>query len=372
MPAWLNILNLFCSVKKLIAKYRPIGLVARLLVGAVFVFSAVVKGLDPYGTVLKIGEYLQAMGLSWAEGIATPLAVGLVAVEMLIGSALILGAAKRVAMRVAVVVCGLFTLFTLWVAIANPVVECGCFGDVIKLSNTQTFIKNVVLTLLAVVAMWGCEGEKSKVRSGVATLVATCGIIALSGYSLLWLPIVERFPFGVGVNINNALAEQEAEEMAHTFVVCRSLSSGEERWFGINDSEWWNEQEWEFVRIDSPAQDDVRVGIGDFRLTMGTLDLTESLLAMPTCRLLCAERIESLSPEEIAKFRRIAYECSTKGDRVVVVTASSPTKTAAIFEGLEFCNMDATALRALLRAKAGVVTLKNGTIAQKLNLAVLP
>ena len=335
-------------------------------------FSAVTKGLDPYGTVLKIGEYFQAMGLSWAEGIATPLAVGLVAMEMLVGSALVFGAVRRVATRLAVVVCGLFTLFTLWVAIANPVAECGCFGDVVRLTNTQTFIKNVVLTLLSVVAMWGCEGEKSKVWSGVATLVATCGIMALSGYSLVWLPVVERFPFGEGVNVAKALAEQEAEEMAHTFVVCRSLSSGEERSFGVKDSEWWNEQEWEFVRIESPARDEVRVGIGDFRITMGTLDVTESLLSSPVCRLLCVERVESLSPEEIAKLKRIAYERATKGDRVVVVTASSPTKTADIFEGLEFYNMDATALRALLRAKAGVVTLQSGTIAQKLNLAALP
>lgn len=359
-------------MKTLVTKYRPLGLIARLVVGSVFVFSSVAKGLDPYGTVLKIGEYLQVMGLSWAEGIATPLAVGLVAVEMLIGSALIFGAAKRVVSRVAVAVCGVFTLFTLWVAIANPVADCGCFGDIVKLSNTQTFVKNVVLTLLAVVAMWGCEGEKSRLWSGVASLVATSGIVALSIYSLVWLPVVDRFPFGVGVNVREALAESEAEEMAQTFVVCRSLSSGEERRFGIEDSEWWNEQEWEFVRVESPAKEQVRVGIGDFRITMGSLDITESLLAVPMCRLLCVERVESLSTEEIAKFRRIAHECATKGDRVVVVTASSPTKTAAIFEGLEFYNMDATALRALLRAKAGVVTLKNGTIAQKLNLAVLP
>ena len=70
-------------MKTLVTKYQPLGLIARLVVGGVFVFSSVAKGLDPYGTVLKIGEYLQAMGLSWAEGIAMPLAVGLVAVEML-------------------------------------------------------------------------------------------------------------------------------------------------------------------------------------------------------------------------------------------------------------------------------------------------
>ena len=99
--------------------------------------------------------------------------------------------------------------------------------------------------------------------------------------------------------------------------------------------------------------------------------MTESLLMMPTCRLLCVERVESLSVKEIAALRKIAYDCMAKGDRVVVVTSSSLRKASEIFDGTEICNMDNTALRALLRAKAGVVTLKHGTIAQKLNLCRL-
>lgn len=327
--------------------------------------------MDPYGTVLKIGEYIGALQLHWAEPAATPLAVALIGLEMLVGVALVVGAAPRLTARVALVLNGFFALFTLWIAIANPVAECGCFGDVLHLTNWQTFAKNVVLVALSVVVLRGSTGRKGRVWSAVVSLLMMCGVVALSIYSLILLPVVDRFPFGEGVNIAEAMADQRAEQMEQPFVVCHNLSSGEERKFSLEDKEWWNEEVWEFVRTESPTYDDVRVSIRDFRLTSGSFDITDQILAMPYCRLLCVEDVTSLSPEELTKLRRIGLDCVAKGDRVVVVTASPLRRAESLFPGLEFCNMDAVALRALLRAPAGVVTLKRGVVMQKVSLASL-
>lgn len=345
--------------------------VARLVVGAVFVFSAVAKAIDPYGTVLKIGEYFHAMGLEWALGAATPLAVTLIGVEALVGAALLVGATPRLTARVAVVFTSLFALFTLWVAIANPVAECGCFGDIVHLTNWQTFAKNVVLTALAIVALRGGKDQRGRRWSAVVALLVACGVVLFALYSLVMLPVVERFPFGEGVNIAEEMAAEHEREAEQTFVVCRNVASGEERRFDVNDSEWWNEEVWEFVRAESPAKDDISVGIGDFRLTVGNFEITNQILSMPICRLLCVERVENLSPEELTKLRRIGLDCVRMGDRVVVVTSSSLRRTESLFPGLEFCNMDAVALRALLRAPAGVVTLQGGEVKQKVSLAAL-
>ena len=359
------------EVRTYIAQRGWMGVVARLLVGAVLVFSSVVKGLDPYGTVLKMGEYCHAMGAEWATAAATPLAVTLIAAEMLVGTMLIFGAKPRLTARLALVLNGFFMLLTLWVAIANPVAECGCFGDVVRLTNWQTFVKNVVLVALTMV-VWVWADEHKGCRYGVwMSVVATCGVVLLSIYSLLYLPVVDRFPFGVGVNISEQLAAANESDMEQTFVVCCNKTTGEERKFGVNDSEWWNEEVWEFVRTESPAEDSVEVGVRDFRLVVGNYDITEQALMAPNCRLLCVENLKTLSAEEIGKIRRIAFDCMSKGDRVLVVTAS-PLKVAdGLFFGIEYCNMDATALRALLRAPAGVVTLQRGVVKQKLNLAVV-
>lgn len=344
---------------------------ARLLVGAVLVFSSVAKALDPYGTVLKIGEYFHAMGAEWAVGVATPLAVMLVAVEMLVGALLLFGGAPKTSSRLALGLNGFFMLFTLWVALANPVAECGCFGDVLRLTNWQTFAKNVVLVALSAL-LWVWAEQRKGCRCGLwASIVAVCGIVGLSIYSLVWLPVVDKFPFGVGVNIAEQLTEANEDYMAQTFVVCRNKTTGEERKFGVNDSEWWNEELWEFVAIERPTKDDISVGVRDFRLVVGMYDITEQVLVAPNCRLLCAERLENLTAKEIATLRRIAFDCMANGDRVLIVTASSLQVADGLFSGIEFCNMDATALRALLRARVGVVTLRRGVVMQKLNLAVI-
>lgn len=352
-------------------RHNLMSIVARILLGGVLIFSSVAKGLDPYGTVLKIGEYIDALHLHWAEPAATPLAVALIGLEMLVGVALVVGAVPRLTSRVALILNGFFMLFTLWIAIAEPVAECGCFGDVLHLTNWQTFAKNVVLVALSIVVLRGSAGRKGRVWSAVVSLAMMCCVVALSLYGLVMLPVVDRFPFGEGVNIAEAMQRARSEEMGQTFVVCRNLSSGEERKFSVEDKEWWNEEVWEFVRTESPASDDVRVTVRDFRLTSGSFDITDQILAMPYCRLLCVEDVMSLSPEELTKLRRIGLDCVAKGDRVVVVTASPLRRAESLFPGLEFCNMDATALRALLRAPAGVVTLKRGVVMQKVSLAAL-
>ncbi len=353
------------------AKHNVVSVVARIVLGAVFVFSAVTKSIDPYGTVLKIGEYLSALHLYWAEPAATPLAVALIGIEMLVGAALVVGAVPKITSRVALCLNGFFMLFTLWVAIAEPVAECGCFGDVLHLTNWQTFAKNVVLVALTLVALRDATQNRGVVVRSIAAGVLTVGVVLFALYSLVMLPVVDRFPFGEGVDIAEEMAAEREREAEQTFVVCRNIASGEEREFNVNDSEWWNEEVWKFVRAESPARDDVSVGIGDFRLVVGGYDITEQILSMPICRLLCVEDVDSLSPEELTKLRRIGLDCVRMGDRVVVVTASSLRRTESLFPGLEFCNMDAVALRALLRAPAGVVTLQGGVVKQKVSLTAL-
>ncbi len=352
-------------------RHNLVSVVARVLLGVVFLFSAVTKAIDPYGTVLKIGEYLHAMGAEWATGLATPLAVVLIGFEMLLGGALVLGAMPRLTSRVAVVFMSLFTLFTLWVAVANPVAECGCFGDVIRLTNWQTFGKNVALTALAVVSLNGTKGQRGKVWSAVAALTVACGVVLFSLYGLVMLPVVDRFPFGVGVNIAKEMAAEREREAEATLVVCRNVASGEELEFDVNDSEWWNEEVWEFVRIKSPAKDDIEVGINDFRLAIGDFDITDQILMMPACHLLCVERVEELSARDVEKIRNFAKTCMARGERIVIVTTSLLRIVDGLFGGIEKCNMDAVALRALLRAPAGVVTLRRGEVTQKVSLAAL-
>ena len=345
-----------------------LAVVARTMVGAVLVFSSVVKALDPYGTVLKMEEYLAAVGWHSVGEIATFGAVALVGVEMLIGGALLLGAMPKLTAKVALVLNALFLVLTLWVAVANPVAECGCFGDVVTLTNWQTFAKNVVLVLLTIVALWGAGERGAKWRT-VGAVVAMVGVVALAIYSLIRLPLVEKFPFGEGVNLVEAVNEDVTD--SGNFVVCRQIATGEERKFSVEDEEWWDENKWEFVRTETPEKESVRVTARDFRLYVDDYDITAQVLMMPICRLVCVESVERLSKGNLEKLRTIAQECMIRGERVVVVSTSPLRRLERKFPNMEICNMDVVALRALLRARAGIVTLQRGTVMHKVTVAAV-
>ena len=340
---------------------------ARILVGVVFVFSSAVKALDPYGTVLKMEEYFVAMGMEWLSGARIVLAVAMIAFEMLLGVALLVKAWPRVVTWVATLFNGFYLLLTLWVAVADPVAECGCFGDVVTISNWATFGKNVVLTLLSVVAVWGAR-EGGECRRGLwgSLLVALLGV-AFVTRNFICLPVADVFPFDEGVNIPEIIAEEMEAEAEQSWVTCRNRSTGEERRFAATDPEWWNEEMWEFVALEQP-EESVKVGAMDFRLFVDDLDLTEHLLSMPICRLVCVEDVERPTAGEQAKLVRLIDACRLRGERVVLVTSSPLVRASELYPSVEVCNMDPVALRALLRAPMGVVSLNYGTIVHKATL----
>lgn len=358
------------KIKEYVATRCWPELVARVIMGLVFLFSAGVKAVDPYGMVLKMEEYFVAMGLEGLWVLSGALTVAVVALEMALGVALLLSAMPRATAWVALVFNGFYLMLTLWTAIANPVAECGCFGDVLVLTNWQTFGKNVVLGLLALVIFARRRVGESRRWSSVASLVALVATAAFAIYSLICLPVVEKFPFGEGVNIPQAIEEDLLLSAEESQVVCRSVATGEVRCFSVDDQEWWNEDVWEFVELDTPKEE-VKVRASEFVLYSGGFNLTPQLMMANMCRLLCVERVERLSLADITKLRAIADDCLSRGDRVVVVTSSPLIDAQTVLPNLECCNLDAVVLRALLRAPAGMVSLSDGTIIHKASLEAI-
>ena len=121
--------------------------ICRMVVALTFIFSGFVKAIDPLGTQYKIQDYLAALELEtllpgWAS---LAISVGLSALEFCLGIFLLFAINRRRVTRTIVVFMVLMTLVSLWLWIANPVSDCGCFGDAVKLTNGQTFLKNIVL-----------------------------------------------------------------------------------------------------------------------------------------------------------------------------------------------------------------------------------
>ena len=131
--------------------------IAQVLVGGLFIFSGLVKMNDPVGFSFKLEEYFseEVLNLPIFEPLALPIAILLVAVEVLLGLALLMGIWKRFVLILLSAMIGFFTFLTFWSAYFNQVTDCGCFGDAIPLTPWESFYKDVVLSALILILWWG-------------------------------------------------------------------------------------------------------------------------------------------------------------------------------------------------------------------------
>lgn len=118
----------------------------RIICGGLFIFSGFVKAVDPWGTLFKIEEYLQAFGFLLPFGIIRLFVFALCSIEFVVGCFLLMGCFRKSCPICAGLIMMFMLPLSLWIAMENPVSDCGCFGDAVVISNWATFWKNVILS----------------------------------------------------------------------------------------------------------------------------------------------------------------------------------------------------------------------------------
>ena len=168
--------------------------ITRILFGVVFIFSGFVKGIDPWGSAYKFTDYFNAMGLEWLIWAAFPLGVVLAFAEFAIGVAFLFNWGMRLFSWLGLAFMVFFTPLTLWIALKNPVTDCGCFGDALVISNWETFYKNLALIVIALLVFWKRnelnENIKTKIPLGLS-LVSFLVYFGIVFYSFNHLPIFD-------------------------------------------------------------------------------------------------------------------------------------------------------------------------------------
>lgn len=215
--------------------------------GLLFIFSGLMKGIDPVGTAIKIGEYATSFGIPLGEPLALVLSVLLNVFESLLGVVILSGMWRRISTLVLMVFMVPMTLLTLYIAVANPVADCGCFGDAVVISNGATFWKNVVILLLATLLflfptrLWRlCPESLSPAVLGVAALL----LIYFNIYPIRHLPVVDFRPYKVGSDLQTLTQAGTDGEYDYRFVYEKD---GEERTFTLEELETLDSS-WSYVR----------------------------------------------------------------------------------------------------------------------------
>lgn len=186
----------------------------RLTLSLALIFSGGVKLIDPHGTEYKISDYAMVFGLSnmlWSF-LPLLLSVALSLTEFCLGVNLLFGNNRRWTSRVVLLAFVLFTPFTFYLAMENPVHDCGCFGDAWVMTNWQSFAKNTVLLSCAIVVYRWYRMQTRLISihgQWLVSLYTWVYAFVLMSYCLYTLPVIDFRPYHIGADIADKMCWDE-------------------------------------------------------------------------------------------------------------------------------------------------------------------
>lgn len=355
--------------------------IARFILGACFVFSGFVKAVDPLGSAYKFADYFEAFNWSFLSELTLLLAVCLAAAEFFLGTALLLGIWKKSISLLSLFLMLFMTPFTLYLAIKNPVSDCGCFGDALILSNWVTFYKNIILLSLAVpVYLWHdwfytFFGQRTSRFSAYWCLLFP---LLLSGYSYRHLPILDFRPYKIGNKLADLMTVPEgaARDSFDTRFIYEK--NGVKREFTVDEAPL-DKPEWKYVdRVDKQIKKGYTPPIHDFVIehpTRGTIT-DEVLNDTSYTFLLVSPKLENANRDNIYLIQNANAYAKAYNYAIYGLTNSD---NAAIDEwnyeydsNIDFCTVDDRTLKTIIRSNPGILLLKNGVVLQKFGFRDIP
>ncbi len=350
--------------------------VCRLLLAVTFIFSGLVKIVDPRGTQYKFEDYLQAFG--WAELVPDMMllwvAVLLAVFEFFVGVCLFFGIRRRTTVFLLLVFMLGMTPLTFYLALTNPVSDCGCFGDAVSLTNWETFGKNVVLLLFSVVVslyprlMTRFVTERNQWTISFYTIVF--GFI-LSVFCIYNLPVFDFRPYHVGANLPQGMEIPEGEEVPEYVTTYLMEKDGMQNEFSLED--YPHDTAWHFLESRTvKIKDGYIPPIQDFSITSWPdgEDITEQILSDKGYTfLLVLPFIETADDSNIDIINELYDYSREHGYSFICLTASEDEMIARWqdFTGADypFGWTDGTTLKTIVRSNPGLVLLKDGTVYNK-------
>ena len=300
----------------------------RIVLGLTFLFSGVVKAIDPVGTQIKLSDYLYAfeMGGSILDSTLLILACLLAGFEILMGAYMLLGVFSRGTSLVVMLMMAVFTPLTFYLAMTNPVEDCGCFGDAVVLTNWQTFGKNMFLLVLAVLVFI----KRSLIipfvaerRQWIVTVFMVAISIRFMACNINGLPVLDFRPYKVGTNLRQEILENR-----------------------------------------NPAMHDFSIMDDDMN------DLTQEILCDTGYTfILISPHIENSSESNLDLVYDVFDYCEHWGYKMIGLTSSGSTDVRHWTENagteLPFLFCDEIPLQTMIRSNPGLVLIKDGVIVNK-------
>ncbi|MBU2556089.1 MAG: hypothetical protein KKF98_16680 [Bacteroidetes bacterium] len=348
----------------------PLISIIRVITGLVFIFSSTVKGFDPIGTAYRVEDYLLVYGWTGLLHYALALSIFLIVVEFLIGIALVFRLKSKLATLGLLLIMVVFTVVTYLDARYNMVPDCGCFGDAVKLTNWQTFYKNIYLIILAVIIFAYRNRIRTKMPQGVQGLILVV-VVGLYTWFVVFnyrhLPMLDFRDWKVGNDM-----KAEGIDQVKTFVKYRNILTGEEQEF-LSPDYPWNDSVWmaEWTFVDQRLDDSGRI------LKHGVMledaegnDWTEAVFENPDFQLVVvAYDLEESNPNGLKAVKQVIQDAEALNIPIVLLTSSGePIIERVLLKHeieVESLFADDIELKAMIRSNPGLMLMHDGVVLEK-------
>ncbi len=355
--------------------------VARTVVGLTFILSGFVKAIDPLGTQYKIQDYLAAIppSLSLPDMLTLLMSVSLSMVEFTLGAFMLTAISRRVTARLTLLFMMVMTAVTVWIYIADPVKDCGCFGDALTLTNLETLLKNIVLLALAALVAWRpthigrLMSRSNQMLLGQMLMVTP---VALSFWCLYDLPLIDFRPYHIGADIKAGMEIPEGAEQPVFDTTFIMEKDGERREFTLDN---YPDSTWTFVDSKTVTVKEGYVPpIHDFSITAADgEDITDMVLGREGYTfLLISPDLDKADDQNFGDIDQIYEFCQDNSIPFYCLTASTE-KSQQHWQNITgaeypFCMTDATTLKTMIRSNPGLMLLEKGVVRGKWSHNRLP
>lgn len=364
-------------------------IIARILFGVTFVFSGFVKAVDPVGFAYKIEDYLISFQLLEFIPLALAFAVGLILLEFLLGVFILLGLYRKITTTLVLLFMLVMTPMTLYIALANPVEDCGCFGDALVISNWATFYKNIVLLSFTIVIV--VYRNRIKPLFSAKSKHFVLGFVFLFSllfclYNILYLPIMDFRPYEVGVNIPEQMEDDLSNGDVYENIYIYKKDGVEEEF--TEDNFPWEDSTYTFVDYTSklikegekPLIDEFHIiaysqdDSGAF-ITSG--DITDDVLDKPIILFVVSLSLNKSSEKAMKQIVVLADHVANQNINLIIAT-SSDIKVVEEWHkkwdspNVSYAQMDELTLKTIVRSNPGLLLLNKGTIQNKWSSRNLP
>jgi len=334
---------------------------------------------DPVGFSFKLDEYFgeDVLNLTFLQPLALYLAVLIVIYEVILGVTLVLGVWKKITLTSLAGMMAFFTFLTFYSAYYEKVTDCGCFGDAIPLEPWESFGKDVILSILIAVLIWGRNSIQPFLSIRINRMIIALGLLASVSFSyfvLNHLPVWDFRAYKPGTDISEAM--MSAEELGldpPVYETYYTMKGGDDESFEISGTDYIKEKLWEKdLTIDPDGTFSKKISDGyeppihDFTININGIDQTQEYVSGDVIWLVAYD----FNKANYSELKRLTKELSIYSQesnfKVVGMTSSSDADISKLINetscSFPWAVMDGTALKTINRSNPGVTILKNGII----------